>query len=73
MDINKFIRPYSKSKLARAYQVDLRTFNRWLKSLHGSMGQPHGRLFTPLQVEHIFKSFGKPKNLNALRGIKGVS
>jgi hypothetical protein len=67
MNIKKFIRPYSKSKLARAYEVDLRTFNRWLESLHDSMGQPHGRLFTPLQVEHILKRFGKPRNLNALR------
>ena len=68
MDIKKFIRPYSKSKLARAYGVDLRTFNRWLKSLSDNLGEPQGRLFTPLQVKHIFKCFGKPNNLNALRG-----
>jgi len=69
MDINRFIKPYSKSRLARAYGVDLRTFNRWLKSLQSNIGEPHGRLFTPLQVKHIFRQFGTPNNLNMLRSI----
>jgi hypothetical protein len=67
MDINKFIKPYSKTRLARAYGVDLRTFNRWLKSLDKMMGKPNGRLFTPLQVKYIFEHFGRPNHLNKLR------
>jgi len=60
MNVKDFIKPYSKTKLAKAYGVDLRTFNRWITPLYKFMGKPTGRLLTPLQVETIFKRIGTP-------------
>ena len=60
MDAELFIKPYSKSRLAKAYGIDLRTFNRWLKPLYKTIGMPYDRLFTPFQVKIIFQRFGLP-------------
>ena len=51
--------PLTKTKLAKAYGVDLRTFNKWLKPLHKIIGRPNGRLFTPMQVLQIVQRLGK--------------
>ena len=60
MNLEDYIKPYSKTKLAKAYGVDVITFNKWIKPLHKLMGKPIGKLLTPLQVETIFKKIGKP-------------
>jgi hypothetical protein len=66
MNLNNLIKPYSKTHLAKAYGVDLRTFNRWLKPLYKKIGKPNGRLFTPFQVKMIFQLVGSP-DLGRLR------
>lgn len=65
MNLKDYMKPYSKTKLAKAYGVDVRTFNKWIKPLYKFMGKPMGKLLTPLQVETIFKKIGKP-NLDKL-------
>lgn len=47
--------------MARAYDVDPRTLSKWLEPLLKKVGKPYGRLFTPLQIEYIIKSLGKPR------------
>jgi hypothetical protein len=66
MDLNDLIKPYTKTKLAKAYGVDLRTFNKWLQPLYKTIGKPNGRLFTPFQVKAIFRRIGQP-DLKRLR------
>lgn len=68
MNSSSFIKPYSKTQLAKAYGIDLRTFNKWLKPLYKSIGKPYGRLFTPFQVKIIFQQLGYP-DLDILKGL----
>ncbi|NQY67514.1 MAG: hypothetical protein HRT72_07315 [Flavobacteriales bacterium] len=58
--------PNTKSKLARAYGVDIRTFNKWIKPTLKIIGKPFGRLFTPHQVKMIIKALGVPPCLQYL-------
>ena len=51
----------TKTMMARAYDVDPRTLSKWLEPLLKKVGKPYGRLFTPLQIEYIIKSLGKPR------------
>lgn len=59
--MEKYIKPYTKTQIARAYGIDVRTFNKWLKPLYKTIGKPNGRLFTPLQVRLIFRNLGTPQ------------
>ncbi len=60
MNLNNLIKPYSKTQLAKAYGIDIRTFNKWLKPLYKVIGKPNGRLFTPFQIKAIFQRIGQP-------------
>ena len=60
-------KPITKTMMAKAYGVDLRTFNIWLEPLLKKVGKPHGRLFTPLQIKHILSALGTPDNPQFLR------
>ena len=60
-----YYEPVTKTELARAYGVNIKTFDRWLKPLNKSLGKRLGRLYTPLQLQIIFRHFGKP-NLSVL-------
>ena len=53
-------KPLTKSAIARAYGVDIRTFNKWLKPILRKVGKPNGRLFTPYQVKFILNALGVP-------------
>lgn len=55
-----YIGKLSKSQLAHAYEVDLRTFNTWIKNHLRKIGRPYGRFYTPFQVQLIFQLIGKP-------------
>lgn len=54
------IKPTTKTQLAKAYGIDIRTFNKWLKPYYKVIGIPNGRLFTPLQVKKIYQLLGVP-------------
>ena len=50
----------SKTQLAKAYGVDVRTFNKWLKNFQKQIGKQMGRLYTPRQINVIFREIGYP-------------
>jgi transposase len=52
----------SKTQLAKRYNVSLPTFNNWLKDIEGLKLRPNQRVFTPRQIEYIFKDVGEPPN-----------
>ena len=54
------IRAMSKTELANAYQVSLKTFAKWIKPFKEKIGDYLGRTYTPKQVRIIFESLGEP-------------
>jgi len=54
------IRAMSKTELANAYQVSLKTFASWLRPFRQKIGRYLGRAYTPKQVRIIFESLGEP-------------
>lgn len=55
--------PMTLKQLADHYGIDKRTMHRWIDIAKDELGfsSPHGRLFTPKQVEKIFDVIGSPK------------
>jgi transposase len=51
---------YSKTELARMYNVHYDTFKKWLKGVPDLDLKPTQRILTPKQVEKIFKHLGEP-------------
>ena len=51
---------YSKTELARMYNVHYDTFKKWLKSVPDIDLKPAQRILTPKQVEKIFNHLGEP-------------
>jgi hypothetical protein len=58
---NAPLRPYSATKLAALYGIDVRTFERWIHPQHVEIGPRKGNLYNVLQVEIIFALNGWPK------------
>ena len=56
------IKAQSKKELCAAYQVGLRTLNRWLNRHKEEIGVYEGRAFTPKQVKIIYELIGEPIN-----------
>ena len=54
------IKAYSKTELARLYQVHYDTFKKWIDLIPDLGLIPNKRILTPKQVEMIFKHVGKP-------------
>lgn len=54
------IKPYSTKELSQIYGVSERTMLKWMKPFSGEIGKKHGRFYTVLQVEVIFKRLGMP-------------
>ena len=54
------IRAMSKTELANAYQVSIKTFSRWIQPFKEEIGKYLGRAYTPKQVRIIFKLLGHP-------------
>lgn len=50
----------TKGQLAKAYQVDISTFNRWLTKIKGLELDKGQRVLTPKQVEIIHAHLGNP-------------
>ena len=62
------IRPYSIGELAQIYQVDYRTFKKWIAPLSHLLGEKIGRFYSIPQVEIIFANLKVPTN-----GIENLS
>ena len=54
------IRAMSKTELANAYQVSLKTFAKWISPFQDKIGKYLGRAYTPKQVALIFELLGMP-------------
>ena len=54
------VKAYSKTELARIYQVHYDTFKKWIDLIPDLGLTPTQRILTPKQVEKIFKHVGKP-------------
>ena len=54
------IRAMSKTELANAYQVSLKTFAKWITPFKDKIGDYLGRAYTPKQVGLIFEFLGVP-------------
>lgn len=57
------IKAQNKTELSRAYRVDLRTFNKWIKPFLEDIGTYRGGLYTPKQVGIIYDKLGLPYEL----------
>lgn len=51
---------YSKTQLAKLYHVSYNTFKKWIKNIPELKLSQKQRLFTPKQVEILFKELGEP-------------
>ena len=54
------IRAMSKTELANAYQVSLKTFTKWTSPFKDRIGRYLGRAYTPKQVRMIYEMLGEP-------------
>lgn len=54
------IRAMSKTELANAYQVSLKTFAKWITPFKEKIGDYLGRAYTPKQIRKIFELLGNP-------------
>jgi len=53
-------KPLTKKELAALYQVNVKTFCRWLVPFHNEIGKPAGNFYLPKQVVIIFDKIGPP-------------
>lgn len=54
------LKAYSPGELAELYDVNIRTFKRWLEPFKKDIGKRHGRYFTIAQVQTIFAKLSHP-------------
>jgi len=57
---NEKIRAQSKTELAFAYNISLKTFRNWIKPFEQEIGKYRGKAYTPKQVETIRRLLGEP-------------
>jgi hypothetical protein len=53
----------SKTQLAIAYNVSVKTFRLWLKPIKEELGKYLGKSYNPKQVEQIVNFLGEPENI----------
>ena len=51
---------YSKSQLDRLYHISYKTFMNWIKNIPELKLSSKQRIFTPKQLEIIFRELGEP-------------
>ncbi len=51
---------YSKTQLAKLYHVSYNTFMSWIKNIPELKLSPKQRIFTPKQIEILFRELGEP-------------
>jgi len=57
---NEKKRAQSKTELAFAYNISLKTFRNWIKPFEPKIGKYRGKAYTPKQVETIGRCLGEP-------------
>ena len=61
----RFIRvmPYTTKQLSVIYNVDRRTFYKWLNDIKNDLGKRNGYYWSILQVRMIFRKLSLPDNI----------
>lgn len=59
------LKPYSLKELADIYEVDWRTFKKWLKPFDTEIGKKVGRYYNIPQVRIIFRKLDLPCAIGA--------
>lgn len=54
------LKPYSLKELAEIYEIDWRTFKKWLKPFEAEIGKKEGRYYKIPQVRIIFRKLELP-------------
>ena len=60
MENQEKILAQTKSQLAEAYAVTLKTFTSWLEPFKENIGEYRGKAYTPKQVKIIYDLLGRP-------------
>lgn len=58
------IKPYRLIDLAQIFDVNYRTFKRWIANIKKEVGEPDGRFYSVNQVEYMISQFGLPRKLD---------
>lgn len=58
------IKPYRLIDLAQIFDVNYRTFKRWISNIEKEMGKADGKYYSIKQVEYMIAQFGLPRKLN---------
>jgi hypothetical protein len=58
------IKPYRLVDLSQIFDVNPKTFKRWLKNIEKEIGKPEGRFYSVNQVEYMIAQFGLPRKLD---------
>lgn len=58
------IKPYHLIDLAQIFDVNYRTFKRWIANIEKELGKPTGRFYSITQVEYMISQFGLPRKLD---------
>ena len=54
------LKPYTPLQLSRMYEVDKKTFNKWLAPFIAEIGERAGHFYTVNQVQVIIERIGFP-------------
>ncbi len=58
------LKAYSIGELAKMYNVNWRTFKKWIEPFNTEIGKRRGRFYTVIQVKIIFKKLGLPSTIS---------
>ncbi|TXJ28247.1 MAG: hypothetical protein E6Q24_05560 [Chitinophagaceae bacterium] len=61
---NLIIKPYRIKELTEIFDVNYRTFKRWVSNIEKEMGKPNGQYYSVSQVEYMIAQFGLPRKLD---------
>lgn len=61
---NLIIKPYRLTDLAVIFDVNYRTFKRWIGNLGSEVGKPDGKFYSIKQVEYMIAQFGLPRRID---------
>lgn len=61
---NLIIKPYQLADLTKIFDVNYRTFKKWVKNISKELGKPAGRYYSVPQVEYMIAQFGLPRKLD---------
>jgi hypothetical protein len=55
------IRPYRMIDLTQIFDVNYKTFKRWVSNIEKELGKPNGKYYSIRQVEYMIAQFGLPR------------